>query len=136
MNRMKRSAIPVLFLLIAASGFCQSTETSSEVLVRYLIDSAAADFQAHGPSKSILFREVHVGHSVSSDGKKQYMLCGEFAPTQETGKSRWAHFVTIKTSGYEQYLGEQATSFCKGRAGEWDIPKDLSSSLQKRFDSR
>ncbi len=103
--------------------------------VDYLIASATADFRAHGSSKSLRFRDVRFGHDTSSDGTKLYMLCGQFTAKQKAGKAEWAAFATIKTSGYEQYLGDQAGSFCGRSSVTWDIQKDLSASLQERFDS-
>ena len=50
------------------------------------------------------------------------------------GKPDWVPFVTVKTSGYEQWLGDQAASFCKSPPMIWESG-DLSSSLQSRFES-
>jgi hypothetical protein len=66
-------------------------------------------------------------------GEPQYMLCGQFLPAQEGGKAEWIAFATIRTSGYEQWIG--ATSFCQGSSVIWDQVGDLSSSLQSRLDS-
>ncbi|MGB2869357.1 MAG: hypothetical protein WBD36_12960 [Bacteroidota bacterium] len=68
-------------------------------------------------------------------GVEQYMLCGQFLPAQEGGKTEWMPFVTIKTSGYEQWIGAQALGFCQGSSVIWDKVADLSSSLQSRLDS-
>jgi hypothetical protein len=59
---------------------------------------------------------------------KQYKLRGEFLPAQREGKVEWTPFVTIKTSGYEQWLGAQAANLCQPVI--WDSEADLSSSLQ------
>jgi len=80
------------------------------------------------------FRDVRSGYLMNPDGTRQYRLCGEFLPEQEGGKAEWMPFVTIKTSGYEQYLGGHAGSFCSGSSMTWDTG-DLSSSLQTRLDS-
>ncbi len=121
----------LLFTLILTSAAI----AAATVPVEYLIASAAADFHEHGPAKSLHFRHVRVGHDVSADGTTMYMLCGEFTATQKAGKADWMPFATIKTSGYEQYMGEQAKGFCKRSSVVWDGQKDLSSSLQERFDS-
>ena len=63
------------------------------------------------------------------------MLCGEFLPAQEGGKAEWTPFATIKTSGYEQWIGAQAARSCQGSSVIWDKVGDLSSSLQSRLDS-
>jgi len=59
---------------------------------------------------------------------------GQFLPTQPKDKSDWVPFVTIKTSGYEQYLGNQAAGFCERLSVVWE-GGDLSLLLQSRFDS-
>jgi hypothetical protein len=63
------------------------------------------------------------------------MLCGEFLAGQESGSAEGTPFVTIKTSGYEQYVGAQAAvTYCQRPAVMWD-KDDLSTSLQSRLDS-
>jgi hypothetical protein len=51
------------------------------------------------------------------------------------GKPEWLPFATIKTSGYEQWIGAQAVSYCQSASVIWDKDADLSSELQKRLDS-
>jgi hypothetical protein len=63
------------------------------------------------------------------------MLCSQFLPAQEEGKAEWTPFATIKTSGYEQWLGAQAVRFCQDASVIWDTVNDLSSSLQGCLDS-
>lgn len=68
-------------------------------------------------------------------GKEHYALCGQFLPAQEGSKADWTPFATIKTSGYEQWIGAQAVGFCQGPEVIWDKEGDLSSALQSRLDS-
>jgi hypothetical protein len=111
-------------------------KASTESPVEFLINSAAGDFHAQRQPHPARFRHVRVGHVMNPDGTKQYRLCGEFLPAQEKGKAEWTPFVTIKTSGYEQYLGAQvAARYCQRPTIIWDKEEDLSSSLQRRFDS-
>jgi hypothetical protein len=107
---------------------------SIDPIVQFLLTAAATDFHTHGPS-DVRFRDVRIGHVMTPGGKEQYILCGQFLPTHEGGKAEWTPFATIKTSGYEQYLGAQAASFCQGSSVLWDKEGDLSSSLQSRLDS-
>jgi hypothetical protein len=72
---------------------------------------------------------------MTPSGEEQYMLCGQFLPAQEAGKAEWTPFATIKTSGYEQWIGAQAARFCQDSSVIWDKVDDLSSSLQSRLDS-
>jgi hypothetical protein len=78
---------------------------------------------------------VRVGHAKTPSGEEQYRLCGQFLPAQDEGKAEWTPFVTIKTSGYEQYIGAQAAGFCQDSSVTWDEAGDLSSALQSRLDS-
>ena len=103
--------------------------------LEFLLTAAATDFHAHRPPFPARFRDVRFGHFMTLAGAKQYMLCGEFLPQQREGKPEWTPFATIKTSGYEQYLGVQAVSFCQRSQVIWDKDEDLSPSVQNRLDS-
>ena len=63
------------------------------------------------------------------------MLCGQFLPAEGGDKAEWTAFATIKTSGYEQYIGAQSAVFCQRSEVIWDKEGDLSSSLQAKLDS-
>jgi hypothetical protein len=106
-------------------------------MVQFLLAAAATDFQTHRPPYPARFRDVRIGYVMKRDGEKQYMLCGQFQPRQETetGQTEWTYFVTIKTSSYEQWIGVQARSWCQQSSIIWGNEKDLSSSLQSRLDS-
>lgn len=105
--------------------------------VEFLIAAAAADFHDHRPPDPTRFREVHIGHVMTSHGETQYLLCGEFLPAQEQdgAKAEWTPFATIKTSPYEHWIGPQAAGLCRNSAVAWDKADDLSSALQSRLDS-
>jgi hypothetical protein len=104
-------------------------------VVQFLLAAAAADFHSHRPPDPVRFRGVRLGHARTASGKTQYMLCGEFLPAPEGGRSAWILFATIKTSGYEQWIGAQAAGYCHGSTIIWDRVGDLSSSLQSRLAS-
>ena len=108
---------------------------SIDSVVQFLLTAAATDFHTHRPPDPLRFREVRIGHVMAPTGDKQYMLCGEFQPAQEVGRAEWTPFATIKTSGYEQWIGAQAAGFCQGSSVIWDKGGDLSASLQSRLDS-
>ncbi len=113
----------------------QLEEGSMDSIVQFLINAAATDFHDHGPSGPLRFRDVRIGHVLTGDAENSYRLCDQFVQTQVGAKSQWTPFVTIKTSGYEQYIGSQAASFCQDSSFVWDTVDDLTSSLQSRFDS-
>src|SRR5450631_2785334 len=107
----------------------------AESPMEYLVRSAASDFHAHRPPVVERFRHVRFGHVMTPAGAKQYQLCGEFLPQQRGGKAEWTPFATIKTFGYEQYLGDLAASWCQRPRFVRDGDEDLSSTLQSRLDS-
>lgn len=119
----------------AAHNLPQIPDEPRNSAVEYLLTSAATDIShMQSLARPVRFREVRSGYIISSAMEKQYMLCGSFSPAQETGEARWIPFVTIKTSGYEQYLGAQAVGFCTRSSVTWE-KRDLSSALQSRFES-
>lgn len=108
-------------------------ESASSAL-EFLLTSAASDFRAHPQTEAIRFHNVRIGHLMTSDGAEQYMLCGEFSSAQ-SGNDERTPFATIKTSDYEQWVGAHASGVCQHKSLRWDSRSDLSSFLQKRFDS-
>jgi hypothetical protein len=113
----------------------QQQDASPASVAQQLLAAAAADFHNHRPPYPDRFRDVRFGHVLTASGEAQYLLCGQFLPVQEGGQTQWTPFATIKTSGYEQWLGAQATVFCQSSSVIWDNEGDLSSSLQSRLDT-
>lgn len=125
-------------VLVACSTTTQVTRSQSapqtatlDAPVEFLLTSAATDFHAHRPPYPSRFRNIRIGYVATPDGTRQYMLCGAFL-SSEGGNSQWTPFVTIKTSGYEQLLGN--TDYCGRPSVVW-IDGDFSSALQSRLDS-
>lgn len=108
-------------------------EGSLDSIIQFLITSAATDFHAHKPYPAS-FRNVHIGH-ITSNGIVLFMLCGEFLRVQDGGNTEWMPFATIKTSGYEQWVGSQALAYCQSRSFILEKNEDFSSMLQNRLDS-
>jgi proline iminopeptidase len=109
---------------------------SIDSVVEYLVNAAATDFHTHGPKGPLRVRDVRMGHVAKPGGEKQYLLCGQFQSEQSGGQAEWTRFATIKTSGYEQWIGGPASGFCGERPSfAWDEAGDLSSALQGRLDS-
>jgi hypothetical protein len=119
----------------ASPGQVSTSDGQLDSVIQYLLAEAASDFHSHRPPSVAHVRNVRIGHVTTADGAKQYMLCGEFLPAQGEGKVEWTPFVTIKTSGYEQWLGVQAADLCQRSIVVWDSEGDLSSLLQTRLDS-
>lgn len=118
-------------------------KTSSKVMqddtlkavTEFLLTSSATDFYSHQPPVVIAFRKVKVGHLILSDGQKRYVLCGEFLSQDKKDRNEWTLFATIKTSGYEQWIGNQALPFCQDSKIKWTKLNDLSSALKNRLDA-
>ena len=123
--------IAVVAVLLAILSRAADAAPPSNPSVEFLLTSAASDFHEHGhPTR---FRHVRSGYAVAKDGAKQYRLCGEFLPAETIGKAEWTPFVTLQTSGYEQWLGGQAHGYCGDHAIRWD-KGDWSAELQRRLD--
>jgi hypothetical protein len=127
-------------LVLAACSTTSITRNDAQAatpaVVEFLLTSAASDFHTHSPVPA-RFRNVRIGHVKNPSGEDQYLLCGEFfLPAQEASNAEWTPFVTIQTSGYEQYIGGLAeANYCRHSSVIWDEEDDLSSSLQSQFDS-
>lgn len=106
-------------------------ESIPDSTIDFLITSAATDFHKHQPPTPIDFRNVKVGYSLSSNNEKTYVLCGEFLSKE--AQETWLSFATVKTSGYEQYLGNQARAFCENATivstGKVDLALHLKNKL-------
>ena len=86
-------------------------ENIPDTVVQFLITSASNDFRNHQPPTPIDFRNVKIGYIKS--------------PNNE-----WTEFTTIKTSGYEQYLGK--TQYCQAATMILSDEK-LSIDLKNKF---
>jgi len=149
-NLLRYLVAPLVTLLLAACSTTpaprgQSPPASSaqvsasngqlDLVIEYLLAEAASDFHSHRPPSVARVRNVRISHVTTADGAKQYILCGEFLPAQRDGKVEWTPFVTIKTLGYEQWIGAQAADLCQRSTVVSDSKGDLSSLLQTRLDS-
>ena len=138
MIRTIAAALLLSTLVLVACSSTQATRRqppTQDAPVEFLLTSAAGDFHSHGPGYPLGFRDVRIGYAMTKDGEKQYMLCGDFGPAQGGGRDQWTPFVTIKTSGYEQWLGAQAKDFCRRSSMVW-LDGDLTSALQARLDCK
>ncbi len=139
---MRYASLLSVFIFLACGTSPPATRSQSQpqnasvtAPKEFLLASAANDFQIHRPPYPVRFRRVRMGYLMTAEGLRQYLLCGEFLPAQNSGKAEWTAFVTIKTSGYEQWLGSQAVPFCGNPSITW-VEGHLSSALQRHLDSR
>lgn len=120
------------FLLVFAEAQAADRPQSTESDLAFLLDAAAKDFHTHQPPMPVAFRQIRFGYVVGDDQQQIDMICGEFLP--ETAKTQsWEPFVTIKTSGYEQWLGVAANTWCDHPEAKWQQSGDHSQELMKRL---
>ena len=131
---MRKLAALLILLAAACSSAPAATDPNAAARAaeaesrNYLLESAAADFDKHGPAPTA-FRKVRFGYVEGAGGSQMALLCGEFQ-TADKG-DEWIAFATLKTSKYEQWIGN--SGFCERPAIGWDA-EDLSAELQKRVD--
>jgi len=124
------------------SAVSPNTIRSSEVqkasldsVVRWLLDASAKDFNDHQPPIPIGFRNVQIRHLIAPNSEKMYIICGQFLAHDKEQKDKWIPFATVKTSGYEQWIGSQSLTYCQdSKVISYKI-YDLSSALKSRVDS-
>ncbi|THU38133.1 hypothetical protein FAM09_15735 [Niastella caeni] len=98
-------------------------------VVQFLITSAATDFHTHQPPTPTDFRSVQIGYLKAANNDKNYILCGEFLSKEN---KEWVEFATIKTSGYEQYIGK--TQYCQDAIMVLTNKTALSNKLKSKFE--
>ena len=108
-----------------------TNQTSLDSVTGFLLAASARDFHDHGPTPDSL-RGVKLGYQMTDQGQRLYFICGEFAAGN---RNKWTAFATIKTSGYEQWIGTQAKTLLRDSRVKWEGSSDLSSSLQRQVDS-
>lgn len=138
-NTLKAFAFVVFMSVIVSCNSNKKAETKDsstaisvnesipDTVVQFLIISASNDFRNHQPPTPIDFRNVKIGYIKSPNSEKTFLLCGEFL-SQEN--KVWTEFTTIKTSGYEQYLGK--TQYCQD-ATMVLTDENLSVELKNKF---
>ena len=137
---MRYPAVLFATVVLAACNKAPVTRSDAQpvdpAVVQFLLAAAATDFHTHRPPDLGGFRDVRIGYVKTASGEAQYMLCGRFLPAQDAGNAEGTPFVTIKTSGYEQYTGAQAeATYCQRPSVIWGEEGDLSALLQSRLDS-
>lgn len=107
----------------------ESIKTIPDSVIEFLIHSAAKDFNDHRPPTAIDVRNVKAGY-ISSSKEPMYLICGELLSKEE---NTWVQFVTIKTSGYEQYLGDNM--YCQKATFEKTDDGRLSDKIKEKLNA-
>ncbi|MEZ4721784.1 MAG: hypothetical protein R2813_07920 [Flavobacteriales bacterium] len=103
-------------------------------IVQFLVAAAAEDFNLHKPPTPIDFRNLRIGLLQSDNDQNQYVMCGEFLSKEKADTEEWETFATIKTSGYEQYVGMQAIPFCNNFSMVLTDASSLATALKNRHE--
>jgi hypothetical protein len=111
----------------SSSTITSEKEVIPDTVVQFLITSVSKDFRNHRQQMPIDFRNIKIGYLKSPDSEKMFILCGEFL-SQEN--KEWIEFTTIKTMGYEQYIGK--TQYCQD-ATMVLTDENLSVELKKNW---
>ena len=107
----------------------ESMNSIPDSIIQFLIHSAAKDFNDHQPPTAIDIRNVNAGY-ISSGKDTMYLICGELLSKEE---SNWIQFVTIKTSGYEQYIGDNM--YCQKATFEKIDNDKLSDKIKQKLNA-
>lgn len=127
-----RTVLALALISVTLLVNAQDKNPPTDSLQDFLVASSAADFIAHERTRPAKVKRVHLRYTENDSGERTYMLCGQFQPTIRTAKREWTDFVTLKTRGYEQWIGAQATVICKNARTLRGVP-DLSKALQSKL---
>lgn len=130
-------------LLLALAGVCATNFTTASPSVakpapeitEFLLASAAKDFSLPGSARPAAIKSARIGTLRDASGREIHLLCGKFRLSEKSDAKRWVPFATIQTVDYEQWLGNQAQSYCRQPGIKW-YPGDHSEALQMRIQGR
>lgn len=118
----------VLALTLGLGHFSAQSQAQTHGMATTLIDDAASDFRQHMKPPPDQFRRVQLGQLTAPDGQTRQVLCGEF---RVGAAGPWTAFATVRTSGYEQWLGGGAQGFCQAPGFKPDAGGDRSAALTR-----
>ncbi len=113
-----------------STNILKTQNASLDSIVLFLLDASARDFHDHQPPVPVGFRNVQLRNLPGSNAENHYLLCGQFLEQDKQNKDEWTSFTTIKTSGYEQWIGNQSLAFCQDSKPVSYKINDLSSALK------
>ncbi len=119
---------------IVSSDSIASKEIQTDELdniVSSIIDISANDFYKNQQPAPIDFKNVKLKYIKKQNGEDLYILCGQFV----TSDKQEIQFATVKNSDYEQWIGNNALTYCQDSKEIPYTKEDLSSALQTKFKS-
>lgn len=110
---------------------------SLKEIIQTLINNSAEDFFNNQPPIPEDFRSVEFKFLENDNNEKIYLICGQFLVHNTKNKEEWISFTTIKTDPYEQWIGNNASSYCQdSEKVPYKISSDeLSLKLKSKIDS-
>ncbi|MBL7888438.1 MAG: hypothetical protein JNL24_02735 [Bacteroidia bacterium] len=103
--------------------------TASDTIKTFLMNSTVQDFYKNKQNSSVEFRNVFLKLYET----ETYLICGEFLEKKQPEK--WVDFATLKTEGYELWIGGNATTYCNDAKTISSSTEDLATLLNTQLKS-
>jgi len=101
--------------------------------IAFLIDASAQDFFAEMSPTPTAFREVQAGVMRMDGASDRPLLCGEVEVVIDGADPQWASFATVRTSGYQTWIGAAASAVCEDPRTQMQPSADLAIRLEQRL---
>ncbi|RYZ28993.1 MAG: hypothetical protein EOO10_07725 [Chitinophagaceae bacterium] len=98
-------------------------------IVNSLIDISAKDFYTNQQPAPVDFKDVKLKYHKKHNGEELYILCGVFI----THDKQATQFATLKNYGYEQWVGNNAVTYCQNSREISYTKEDLTIVLRTRY---
>lgn len=103
--------------------------TASDTIKTFLMNSTVQDFYKNKQNSSVEFRNVFLKLYET----ETYLICGEFLEKKQPEK--WVDFATLKTEGYELWIGGNATTYYNDAKTISSSTEDLATLLNTQLKS-
>lgn len=102
-----------------------ASEAVSDSLKTFLVNSTVQDFYKNKKNSIVGFRSVFLK---LYEGET-YLICGEFLTIDNVKAEKWIDFATLKTEGYELWIGGNASAYCNDAKTITTSTEDLATLL-------
>lgn len=101
----------------------------SDTLKTFLVNNTVQDFYKNRQNGVVKFRNVFLK---LYEGET-YLICGEFLAIDKGQAEKWIDFATLKTEGYELWIGGNATGYCNDAKTISLSTEDLAALLNTQL---
>ena len=101
----------------------------SDTLKTFLVNNTVQDFYKNKQNAVVEFRNVFLK---LYEGET-YLICGEFLMMDKEKTEKWIDFATLKTEGYELWIGGNATAYCNDAKTITTSTEDLAILLNTQL---